>query len=370
MKNLIAGEVQLNSEKHLSLQVAEILERRIKDREIKVGQKLPPQEELAKMFKVSLGTVKDALSNLVSAGYISRRRKYGTFVISAEPRTSDALKRKNGVYMVVCAGDEFSSPNLANDVMFQSILKGVQVKSREKGAFLGYTVVYNDKEELFLGGKERELAGLIVAGGKTGRHMKKIRKLNIPYVLIGDLLDKPGEEADADVIANNDFDGAYMATKHLTGLGHKRIVYLHEPPKYQWEKDKLEGYRKALKDAGIAFDKKLLIEIKTYNSETAYKLMKAFLGKSIRFTALIGRGVNFSYGLIQAIVEKGLKIPEDVSLIELGPSTEYTNVFYDLEELGRTAFDRLYYRLTTPGWKPERIIVPHKLTIRNSTRKV
>ena len=74
-------------------------------------------------------------------------------------------------------------------------------------------------------------------------------------------------------------------------------------------------------------------------------------------------------GVMKAINETGLKVPEDISLVGFH-SVDYTDVSYDLEELGRVAFDRLYYRLTSADWKPERIVVPNKLTVRNSTRQL
>ena len=81
---------------------------------------------------------------------------------------------------------------------------------------------------------------------------------------------------------------------------------------------------------------------------------------------MIGVGIE---GIRQAIKEKGLRIPEDISEVDFG-STECNHVFYDVEESGRLSFERLYYRLTNPGWKPERILVPYKLYIRDSTRKL
>jgi LacI family transcriptional regulator len=84
---------------------------------------------------------------------------------------------------------------------------------------------------------------------------------------------------------------------------------------------------------------------------------------------LVVIGNNCVFGILQAIEEKGLKIPEDISVVS-GRFSELTTVTYDLEELGRVAVDRLFYRLENPECQPERIIVPNRLTIRNSTRKL
>jgi LacI family transcriptional regulator len=350
------------------MQVANIIQQKITSKKIPVGQKLPPQEDLRKMFNVSIDTVLEALSNLVKDGYISRRPNRGTIVINSKPKAEAVLTRKNGICLVLCTKSGIAGYDYRN-LMYQLLIKGLQEKIRERDAYLIFNMLNEEDGELCLGGKERDVAGLIVAGFKTPKHIRVIRKSKIPFILVGDVISKTGLDEIADVIANNDFDGVYMAAKHLTGLGHRRIACFHEPLKYAWDREKLEGYKQALRESGIVYDKDLLIEIKRFDVETGYKVMKEFLDKNIPFTGLISGGPNCVYGIMQAIKEKGLNVPENISMVDLG-SEEYTSVFYDLEEIGRVAFDRLYYRLTSTAWKPERILVPNKLTVRGSTRKL
>ena len=84
---------------------------------------------------------------------------------------------------------------------------------------------------------------------------------------------------------------------------------------------------------------------------------------------MLSYGINCVHGILQAIKEKGLNVPGDISMVDLGFS-EYTHVYYDPEELGRLAFDRLYQRCFDKNLKTERILMPYKLTVRNSTRKL
>src|SRR3989339_844097 len=95
-----------SSSKPLSEQVSAIIEQKILGREIPVGKKIPPQEELRKAFGVGLVTVKTALADLTRQGYISRRPKHGTIVISAKPGREAAAAEKNTVCLVVCTGIE------------------------------------------------------------------------------------------------------------------------------------------------------------------------------------------------------------------------------------------------------------------------
>jgi DNA-binding LacI/PurR family transcriptional regulator len=351
--------------KLLYLQVANIIEQKIRNNELGVGQRVPPQRELHKELGVSLDTIKDALGILEKEGYITRRPSLGTFVISSEPKTNTGLTRKNGICFILCSTPDFSGFDFGN-LMYQLMLKGIQQKMKENGAYLGFSILNENENELSLGGKEKEIAGLIVAGGKTPKHLSVIKRSRIPFVLIGDIFSKTSAGENADVIANNDFDGLYLAASHLTGLGHRRIAYIHEPLRYSWDKEKLEGYKKALREAGISFDKELLIELEKTDSETAYKAMKEFLEKSIPFTGLIGFDLD---GIGQALKEKDLRVPEDISEVDFG-STKRAHVSYNAEDLGRLAVERLYGRLTNAEWKPERITVPNRLVAGDSTRKI
>jgi DNA-binding LacI/PurR family transcriptional regulator len=360
--------LDFNSSKPLYSQISEMIRERIIKNELPVGEKLPPQRKLCQTFGVSNDTMQEAINKLAEEGYVSGRTRHGTVVISSEPRPGLGLSRKNGICLVVCSKTGAWTYDF-NNVMLQMVIKSVQEKVKEKGAYLVSTILNEDEDEVSIGGKEREIAGLIVTGAKTPHHMNVVRKLKIPFVLIGDMFNQSKTHEDFDLIANNDFEGAYLAAKHLAALGHKRIAYCHEPIDYPWDTDKLAGYKKALEEAGIAFDEKLMIKFDKMDSETAYKAMTEFLDKQIPFTGLISSGINTIHGIIQALQDKKLRIPEDISLVDSGAS-EYTHVFYDLEELGRVAFDRLYYRLTDANWKPERIIVQNSFFEGHSTRKI
>jgi DNA-binding LacI/PurR family transcriptional regulator len=73
---------------------------------------------------------------------------------------------------------------------------------------------------------------------------------------------------------------------------------------------------------------------------------------------------------MKALEEKGLRIPQDISLVNNGMNPNFTLITVDLERMGMIAVERLIKRVTEPDeWKPERIIVPYRLIAGNSTRK-
>jgi LacI family transcriptional regulator len=370
---------------------------KIRSGELDVGQKLPIQKDLRGIFKVSNDTIKGALSILVKEGYISRRQHYGTFVISSKPRVGIDLERINEISLVTCPAEKNNIPeNIFAGEYSNRVIKGIEEKARENGIYLLHSTISEGK--LTLTGKEKDIAGLIIDGTITPGYLRIIKKSGIPFVLTGDVEWKAGVREDVDVIAVNDFEGPYLAVKHLIQLGHRRIVYIaHSLGDSLWEKNQLNGYREALREAGIACEDNLLIETKKFKTDSGYTAMKEFLKKSIHsasaqdgesfdklrmvseaeprkvepisFTALVNMRNYFTVGIIKALSEKNLRIPEDISMVCRGGSPELTTVTYDLEELGKAAVERLIDRITNPDEEPKRIIIPYQLIIRDSTKK-
>ena len=83
------------------------------------------------------------------------------------------------------------------------------------------------------------------------------------------------------------------------------------------------------------------------------------------------RGSTLFSGVKRAMDEKGLRIPQDLSLVCNGVSPDFTMFVIDYEKMGGIAVERLIRKSTEPDeWQPERIIVPYKLAAGNSTRKL
>jgi DNA-binding LacI/PurR family transcriptional regulator len=381
--NIRFENVDFSSSKPLYLQVTEIIEQKIRNKKLVVGQKLPQQADLHKIFKVSKHTVEGAISVLVEKGYLSSRRKHGTYVVSSEPKKGIDLKRKHGICFVICT-TSFSNPTFRSTI-FQSMLTAIEKEIKECNQYLIYNTLGEDERELSVAGKEKDVAGLIVTGITTQKHLKVIKKSNIPFVLVGDLYQNTVINEDVDIITSDDYGSVYQVTGSLIDLGHKRILYFTDSlGRYSWETKKLKGYKDAHREAGIACDENLQIETGMWDFNAAYTVMKDFLNKSIHsasaqdgerkvepisFTAMVCTGNVLMQGVKKAFKEKGIKIPEDVSVVS-GSSHEFTSYAASYKELGKEAFKRLIYRLTSPDWKAERIVMPLRFFDHDSTRRL
>ena len=141
------------SSKPLYLQIVEVIEQKIKNGEFPVDKKIPSQEYLRKVFNVSRDTIQEAFSSLVREGYVARRPRIGTVVISSTPDKGVALKRKNEICLVV---SPFKSSG--HGIFLDNLMNGVEEQVSKKGAFLFYNTIKEDKFSLM--GKEKDIAGL------------------------------------------------------------------------------------------------------------------------------------------------------------------------------------------------------------------
>jgi LacI family transcriptional regulator len=365
-------KVDFSSPKSLYLQVTETIEKKILNGELEVGERLPPQRDLRKIFNVSINTMGEAISSLVREGYLATRSTHGTFVISAEPKKNLTLERRNEISLVVCPFESVKGINYKKRdarLFLDEFFRGVEGEARKRNAYIMYSTIKDDK--LTIAGKEKDIAGLIITGIITPKIFKTVKRSKIPFVLIGDIFQKTPPGEDVDIIASDDIGSAYMATKHLTELGHKRIVYItHSELGVYWEKNIIDGYKKALKEAGVPFDNNLVVEIERNTDSNGYKEMKEFMEKSIPFTGVVHFYEHISKGIVKALAEKKLRVPEDISLVGIGDLTEFTCVTCEREEIGRAAAERLFEKISNPDSKPRRIIIPHHIIVCKSTRKI
>ncbi|OGS27812.1 MAG: hypothetical protein A2297_04835 [Elusimicrobia bacterium RIFOXYB2_FULL_48_7] len=372
MSALTVGTINLDhsNKQSLYLQVSKIIEKKIRNKEILPGEKLPAYKVLCETFKVSKDTMQDALTSLANEGYIASRPRYGTVVLTSTPSLITDLKKKNELCIVACPSSAAGTGNTSTNYFAYNVIRGVERAVREKDMYLLYST-FEDSEFSFKG-KEGDIAGLILTGNVTLGCLKAIKKMKIPFVLIGDLFQQTKTQENADIISNDDFNGTYLAAKHLIELGHTKIAYVDtKTDKYSWDIDYFNGYQHAYKEANLALDKELVIETGKTSEEDAYSAVKKFLDKRLPFTGLICLKGKLLPGIMKALDEKGLKIPQDISLINNSPEPPLTSITADLEDMGRTAVERILERITKPEtWHPERIIVPYKLVPGNSTRKI
>jgi LacI family transcriptional regulator len=118
-------------------------------------------------------------------------------------------------------------------------------------------------------------------------------------------------------VESDDVSGSYKATQHLLNLGHKRIAFLSGPPGTPWTQERFEGYRRALRDAGLDVDEKLVFQAGR-SIEDGAKAALQMINEASDATAVQTVNDMLAVGCAETLLKQGLKIPGDISVVGFG----------------------------------------------------
>lgn len=118
-------------------------------------------------------------------------------------------------------------------------------------------------------------------------------------------------------VETEDILASMSATQHLLELGHKRIAFFAGPPAAPSSQERFEGYRRALRDAGVEMDDKLIFNAGG-TIEEGEKAALQFLNESPGATAVQAVNDLVAIGAANVFLGQGLKIPQDLSLVGFG----------------------------------------------------
>jgi DNA-binding LacI/PurR family transcriptional regulator len=224
--------------------------------------------------------------------------------------------------------------------------------------------------------KSSRVDGIILTPtGKNSEYIKHLIDLGIKVVLIDRLVD--GLECDA-ILVNNVI-GAYKAVRHLIEQGYRKIGIVNGYLDRTTGAERLKGYLRALKDAGIKRDDDL-IKIGDFKKESGRKLTKELLNQSNKPEAIFTTNIDMSIGALFAIKEMNFKIPKDIGIVCFDDSdwavileTPITVIRQPVYQVGSTATELLIRKIENKEENSERkptiTTLNTELIVRNSTIK-
>jgi LacI family transcriptional regulator len=164
---------------------------------------------------------------------------------------------------------------------------------------------------------------------------------------------------------------SHTATQHLLRLGHKRIAYLTGPPTAPWAHERFEGYRRALREAGLEVDDKLVFQAGS-TIEDGTNAALQMLNENCDATAVQAVSDLVAIGCAETLLAQGLKIPQDISIVGFGNIlvTEYfrvplTTIRQPKHRLGAAAVDIMMSLIR--GEKVQSKRLPAELVVRKSS---
>ena len=322
---------------------------------------------VAEKAGVSVNTASRAINNKPDINEETKKRilKVAQELGYVRNDTAVALRTKRtGTIGVIIADNR--------NPFYAEVLNGMEEAAREKN----YHIILANTQRDYK--KEEEAINLLLAKRVDGLlitpvqdkddDIKNLIEANIPFVVVG----RDFENIEIDAIYNDEVKGGFLATEYLIKKGHKRIVlidgFLYKSP----AKGRLEGYKRALNKYRISLDEPL-ISVGDINMENGHERTKQMLEKNLDFTAIFAYNDMMAFGAMQAVKEKGLRIPEDIGLVGYDDipfssliSPSLTTIRLKKQDLGVESVKLLLSRINGNRKKTKKVMLGVELQIRES----
>jgi LacI family transcriptional regulator len=175
-------------------------------------------------------------------------------------------------------------------------------------------------------------------------------------------------------VDSDNLNGAVTATRHLLDLGHRHIGFLAGRPDLESAHLREEGYRRALDEAGVAYDASL-VRVGGYLPETAREAAHDLLAREPRPTAIFAANDASAIETIVVARSLGLSVPDDLSVIGFDNVPEsalceppLTTIEQPIQRMGEEAVRMLLGLIDDPASRPDQVILPTRLVERASCK--
>jgi LacI family transcriptional regulator len=264
-------------------------------------------------------------------------------------------------------------PDLTNPV-FPPIIRGIE----RTLAAAGYVAMLADSDERnaqtivesLLG---RQVDGLILATAyRKDPVVDQCVERGVPLVLINRTVD----ESRVTAVVNDDDFGLRLAIEHLLGLGHRQIAFVGGPQNTSTGYQRYQAFLAATREHGLKINRSFVVNGKSFSeAEGKACLSKIIDTNGVTFTAVVAANDLLALGCFDALAERGLRCPDDVSVTGFNHmpfvdrfNPPLTTVHIPHDEMGVRGAQCLLERLRNPEVPPQTIRLQPSLTLGRSTR--
>lgn len=318
------------------------------------------------------GVSRSTVSRVVAGnGYVSEANRKAIEAAIAElgyrPNTLAQALRSNRSNVIGAVFVDVGTPYFAN------MTYGVQRAIRPAGKALMVSSGYADQNEearAIVELLDRSCDGIILYLERPMREdvMEMLRRAGIPIVSIGH---KPSPVSRGQVILDN-FGGAQSAMRHLLSQGHRKIVHLSGQADYGDTIARRDGMVAALAEVGMEMDD-LHIVGGEFHQNFGYKATLDLIEERRDFTAIFAGDDDIAAGVLLALRERGVRVPQDVSVIGFDDAFHakhmwppLTTVRQPMDAIGEAAARLLLELLANPTSGPLRSVIDTELIVRSS----
>jgi DNA-binding LacI/PurR family transcriptional regulator len=338
------------------LQIAQQLRKQIEAGELKPGDRLPSFVAMRADFGATPATVERVYADLERDSLIRREPGRGTFVAETRQRQSTG--------MIGFVGSSFSR----KDPYTTHIVEGIEdvIRREERRVLL--------LDHHSSGGWD-QVDGVLVCRPNEGEAILRHLPIKLPCVTL-----MAAVEGFSSVIAD-DFEGIHQAVEYLHAQGHRRIGYLTEST-FPILRQRIAGYYDALREVGIVSPclrqtSYSHTEINSDYREWGRTAMREWLQdnwKEQACTALLVQNDSAAFGAIESLIEAGISVPQDVSVVGFDGTEicewmtpSLTSVDVPIQRIAATGVEVLLRHITGKETEPSKTVLSTQLRVRNST---
>ncbi|WP_342706664.1 GntR family transcriptional regulator [Marinococcus luteus] len=353
-------------------QLKQHIQSKILDGSFRPHQKILSEYEYVKNFEVSRHTVRQAIGELVSEGWLYREHGVGTFCADRSKFSSPSTRKNVAIITTYIS-----------DYIFPYIIRGAERYLSDKGYNVILMSTNNDfdKEKQALENiLTQQVDGLIIEPTRSAQanpnlnYYLNLENAGIPYVMMNAYY----EELEPLSLTLNDQEAGFRNAEHLIQLGHRRIIGLFKTDDMQGVQ-RMKGFLKAHRHYGCPVDPSLLI---TYSTDEKYSKAAQSVEQILRDqtdgpTGLVTYNDELLLQLLDVLRDKNLQVPEDISVVSFDDShftqiseVKFSSIVHPKERMGEDAAKYVTTLIEQPGAALSSIVYEPHFVDRHSTRSL
>lgn len=256
----------------------------------------------------------------------------------------------------------FSNP------FYTEVMRGVSTEVDQTGYYLVLCFAH-ESNYLDIYRQKRVDGFVLLSPGSYHRHIiDSLNEEKVPFVSTA----KISDEKDMTFVDVDNFYGATVAMEYLVSLGHRKIAYIGKPT-LQSSQDRLHGYQAVLEKYDLPRREDWMLTTDTSSVEGGYIYTAGLLQQEDLPTAIFLANDVMAIGAINAIREKGLRVPEDISVFGFDDIPLARYIYPSISTIRQPTFEkgmeaaRLLVKMLESGQPAQSITLPVELVVRQST---
>ncbi len=325
-------------------------------------------KDIANKANVSYGTVSRALNNKYGVKKETRERVLAVAVKMGYSPNAIARglvkKSTHSIGLVI--------PDILNP-FYPGVACGIEEKALKSGYSVFFCNTNHDKKREIQSLKllaEKRVDGIILAPGLEDSNVPdSLANGDIPIVHICKRFVEPSKS----FVVIDDERGGFLATKHLIEQGYKKIGFIGAKDQAFNLDERFEGYKQAFQKYGLQIDERYIYS-SDFKRQTGYRIVRRMLADGDYPRAIFAENDLLALGVIQAIREAGLSIPDDIAVVGFDdipfaafPEVQLTTIRQPKHEMGEIAVSILLDQMSGHNAEPRKVILEPRLIVRKSS---